>query len=121
MLFCKIEMISSKNDSDVLFSGSKKSSVSSTSSKSRKMFGKKARNSVNPTGNVGKGGNSKNGKSGGDEDNASKGLISGVAYASSYVRKTSYSVDGRDPVFLLDVRCQNNRQVSEEVTSLQRH
>ena len=116
MLFCKIEMISSNKDSDVLFSGSKKSSVSSTSSKSRKMFGKKARNSVNPTGNVGKGGTGKNGKS--DEDNASKGLISGVAYASSYVRKTSYSVDGRDPVFLLDVRCQNNRQVSEKVTLL---
>ena len=113
MLFCKIEMINSKKDSDVLFSGSKKSSVSSTSSKSRKMFGKKARNSVNPTGNVGKGGTGKNG-----EDNASKGLISGVAYASSYVRKTSYSVDGRDPVFLLDVRCQNNRQVSEKVTLL---
>ena len=112
-------MISSKKDSDVLFSGSKKSSVSSTSSKSRKMFGKKARNSVNPSGNVGKGGTSKNGKSGaGDEDNASKGLISGVAYASSYVRKTSYSVDGRDPVFLLDVRCQNNRQVSEKATLL---
>ena len=105
-------MISSESDSgDVLFSGSKKSSVSSTSSKSRKMFGKKARNSVNPTGNMGKGGNSKNGKNGGDE--ASKGLVSGVAYASSYVRKTSYSVDGRDPVFLLDVRCQNSRQVSE--------
>ena len=82
------------------------------------MFGKKARNSVNPTGNMGKGGNSKNGK---DDDKASKGLVSGVAYASSYVRKTSYSVDGRDPVFLLDVRCQNSRQVSEDVAIIKPH
>ena len=92
--------------------GSKKSTGSSgsASSKSKKVLGKKSRrNSVNP-GNVGKG-SSKEAQS---EESASNGLVSGVAYASSYVRKTNYSIDGRDPIFLLDVRCQNSRQVTRD-------
>ena len=47
-----------------------------------------------------------------------------MTYASSYVRKTSYSIDGKEPVFLLDVRCQNVRQVTprqrQEIYALNR-
>ena len=109
--------------------GSKKSSSASSttsSAKSRKMFGKKARrNSVNPSAGsaVRKGSSAKN-EAADPLTSSGNGLISGVTYASSYVRKTSYSIDGKEPVFLLDVRCQNVRQVTprqrQEIYALNR-
>ena len=55
---------------------------------------------------------------------ANNSLVSHVAYATSYVRKTNYSIDGRDPIFLLDVHCQNSRQVTprqrQEIYALNR-